>query len=104
MLNDLKNRGVNDVLFFCVDGLGGFKEAVSAVFPRAQIWRCVIHMLRNSFKYVNYSDLKKISSDFKAVYNTLNETAAFSELEGIRKNGEGNTHARTATGRIIGKM
>ena len=58
MLSDLKNRGVQDVLFFCVDGLPGFKEAINAVFPQAQIQRCVIHMLRNSFKYVNYSDLK----------------------------------------------
>ena len=52
MLNDLHNRGVKDVLFFCVDGLPGFKEAIQAVFPKAQIQRCVIHMLRNSFKYV----------------------------------------------------
>ncbi len=76
MLNDLKNRGVKDVLFFCVDGLTGFKDAISSVYPHAQIQRCVIHMLRNSFKYVNYSDLKKFSSDFKAVYNAPNETAA----------------------------
>ena len=55
MLNGLKNRGVKDVLFFCVDGLAGFKEAIGAVYPQAQIQRCVIHMLRNSFKYVNYN-------------------------------------------------
>ena len=48
MLNDLKNRGVQDVLFFCVDGLSGLKEAIGAVYPDAQIQRCVIHMLRNS--------------------------------------------------------
>ena len=76
MLNDLKNRGVKDVLFFCVDGLPGFKEAIHAVYPQAEIQRCVIHMLRNSFKYVNYNDLKKFSSDFKEVYNAPKETAA----------------------------
>ena len=81
MLNDLKNRGVKDVLCFCVDGLPGFKEAIQAVYPQAEIQRCVIHMLRTSFKYVNYNDLKKFSSDFKAVYNAPNETAALSELE-----------------------
>jgi transposase-like protein len=81
MLNDLKNRGVQDVLFFCVDGLAGFREAIQAVFPQAQIQRCIIHMLRNSFKYVNYSDLKKFSSDFKAVYNAPTESAALSELD-----------------------
>ena len=85
MLNDLKNRGVKDVLFFCVDGLAGFKEAIGAVYPQAQIQRCVIHMLRNSFKYVNYNDLKKFSSDFKAVYNAPNEEAALSELGAVRE-------------------
>ena len=88
MLNDLKNRGLKDVLFFCVDGLAGFKEAISTVYPQAQIQRCVIHMLRNSFKYVSYRDLKKFSNDFKAVYNAPNETVAYSELEGLKRNGE----------------
>ncbi len=85
MLNDLKNRGVQDVLFFCVDGLSGFREAIGAVYPDAQIQRCVIHMLRNSFKYVNYSDLKEFSSDFKSVYRAPSETSALSELETIRE-------------------
>ncbi|GFI45728.1 hypothetical protein IMSAGC019_01041 [Lachnospiraceae bacterium] len=85
MLNGLKNRGVWDVLFFCVDGLAGFKEAIGAVYPDAQIQRCVIHMLRNSFKYVNYSDRKKSSSNFKSVYNAPNESAALQELEGTRE-------------------
>ena len=87
-LNDLKNRGLKDVLFFCVDGLVGFKEAISAVYPQAQIQRCVIHTLRNSFKYINYSDLKKFSSDFKAVYNAPNESAALSGLEAVKEKWE----------------
>ena len=65
--------------------LPGFKDAIQAVFPQAQIQRCVIHMLRNSFKYVNYNDLKKFSADFKAVYNAPNESAALSELETIKE-------------------
>lgn len=85
MLNDLKNRGVQDVLFFCVDGLPGFKEAIHSVFPQAEIQRCVIHMLRNSFKYVNYNDLKKFSSDFKAVYYAPNETAGLAQLESLKE-------------------
>ena len=85
MLNDLKNRGVKDVLFFCVDGLAGFKEAINAVFPDAQIQRCVIHMLRNSFKYVSYKDLKKFASDFKNVYNAPTESAALAELELVKE-------------------
>lgn len=85
MLNDLHNRGVKDVLFFCVDRMPGFKETIQAVFPKAQIQRCVIHMLRNPFKYVGYKDLKKFASGFKAVYNAPNETAALSELENIKE-------------------
>lgn len=60
-------------------------DKISSVYPHAQIQRCVIHMLRNSFKYVNYSDLKKFSSDFKAVYNAPNETAVWSELETVKE-------------------
>lgn len=85
MLNDLKNRGLKDVLFFCVDGLAGFKEAIHAVFPDAQIQRCVIHMLRNSFKYVSYKDLKKFASDFKNIYNAPTESAALAELEMVKE-------------------
>lgn len=85
MLNDLKNRGLKDVLFFCVDGLPGFKEAINAVFPQAQIQRCVIHMLRNSFKYVSYKDLRKFASDFKNVYNAPTESMALAELEQVKE-------------------
>jgi len=85
MLNDLKNRGVEDILFCCVDGLPGFRDAIQSVFPHAEIQRCVIHMLRNSFKYVNYTDLKKFSSDFKSVYHAPTEAAALSELDLVRE-------------------
>lgn len=85
MLSDLKNRGLKEVLFFCVDGLAGFKEAIHAVFPDAQIQRCVIHMLRNSFKYVSYKDLKKFASDFKKVYNAPTQSAALAELETVKE-------------------
>lgn len=85
MLNDLKNRGVKEVLFFCVDGLTGFKEAINAVYPDAEVQRCIIHMLRNSFKYVSYKDIKKFASDFKAVYKAPTEEAALLELEGVKE-------------------
>jgi len=85
MLNDLKNRGVQDVLFFCVDGLPGFKEAIHAVYPEAEIQRCIIHMLRNSFKYISYKDLKRFAADFKAVYKAPTEDLALAELEQIKE-------------------
>ena len=104
MFNDLKNRGEKDVLFFCVDGLFCFKEAIQAVYPQAEIQRCVIHMLRNSFGYVNYNDLKKFSSDLRAVYNAPNETVVLSELENIKEKWEKNIPMQLATWKRIGKM
>lgn len=76
MLNDLKNRGAQEVLFFCVDGLTGFKEAIQAVYPQAEVQRCIIHMLRNSFKYISYKNIKKFAADFKAVYKAPTEELA----------------------------
>ena len=64
----------------------------------------MIHMLRNSFKYVNYNDLKKFSSDFKEVYNAPNETAALTELENMKEKWGRNIRMRSVTGKIIGKM
>lgn len=84
MLNDLKNRGIQDVLFFCVDGLAGFQEAIEAVFPKSQVQRCIIHMLRNSFKYISYKDLKLVAKDFKKVYRAPNEEIALAELEELK--------------------
>lgn len=80
VMNDLKNRGVQDVLLFCVDGLTGLKEAIAAAFPRAEVQRCIIHQLRNSFKYVSYKDVKAFSKDFKEVYNAINEETALEKL------------------------
>jgi len=80
VLNELKNRGVEEVLLFCVDGLTGLKEAIEAAYPRAEIQRCIIHQLRNSFKYVAYKDLKEFSRDFKEVYTAASEDAALETL------------------------
>ena len=81
VLTDLKNRGVKDVLIFSVDGLPGFKEAISASYPESIIQRCIIHQLRNTFKYVSYKDSKEIMKDFKAVYQAINEGEALSALD-----------------------
>lgn len=80
VLNDLKNRGVKDVLIFCVDGLNGFKEAINAVYPFAKIQRCIIHQLRASMKYVPYKDKKAFVADLKAVYGAVNEEVALENL------------------------
>lgn len=85
ILNDLKNRGVEDVLMFCVDGLTGIKEAIQAAFPKSEIQRCIIHQLRNSFKYISYKDLKPFSKDFKEVYTAANEEAALEALYALKE-------------------
>ena len=85
ILNDLKNRGVEDVLMFCVDGLTGIKEAIQAAFPKSEIQRCIIHQLRNSFKYISYKDLKAFSKDFKEVYTAVNEDAALEALYALKE-------------------
>lgn len=85
VLNDHKNRGVSEVLFFCVDGLSGFKEAIHAVYPQAEVQRSIIHMLRNSFKYVSYKDIKKFAADFKAVYKAPTEEMALTELSSVKE-------------------
>ncbi len=69
--NDLKNRGVEDILIACKDGLSGFSEAINTVFPRTDIQLCVIHQIRNSMKYVSYKEHKPIMADLKKVYQAL---------------------------------
>jgi len=102
ILNDLKNRGVEDVLMFCVDGLAGIKEAIQAAFPKSEIQRCIIHQLRNSFKYISYKDLKAFSKDFKEVYTAVNEDAALKLYMSLRINGVSSILSQFAVGRIIG--
>lgn len=81
VLNDLRNRGVQDILIFCVDGLNGFKEAIGAVYPFAKIQRCIIHQLRSSMKYIPYKDKKSFVADLKSVYGAVNEDVALDNLK-----------------------
>ena len=80
VLNELKSRGVKNVDLFCVDGLTGFREAISAVYPFAGIQRCIIHQIRSSSKYVSYKHIKEFMADLKLVYGALNEEAALEKL------------------------
>lgn len=81
----MKHRGVEDVLIFSVDGLTGLKEAIEAVYPKAEIQRCIIHQLGNTFKFVSYKDLKEFSKDFKEVYKAVNEEVALDKLSKIEE-------------------
>ena len=81
VLNELKNRGVQDILIVCVDGLTGFDKAIEAAYPQAEIQQCVIHQIRNSTKYVSYKDLKLLMTDLKKVYQAVDEKTALSALD-----------------------
>ncbi|GAB6169090.1 IS256 family transposase [Clostridium carnis] len=85
VLNDLKNRGVQDVLIFCVDGLNGFKEAIGATFPFAKIQRCIIHQIRSSMKYVPYKDKKAFVADLKTIYTAVTESEAMENLIDVKE-------------------
>jgi transposase-like protein len=84
VLNELKTRGVKKVDLFCVDGLSGFREAINAVYPAAQIQRCIIHQIRASSKYVSFKHIKEFMADLKKIYTSATEEAAFNELEKFR--------------------
>lgn len=81
ILNSLKNRGVEDILIACVDGLTGFTGAIEAIFPKTEIQQCIIHQIRNSTKYVSYKDIKILMADLKKVYAAIDEATALYELE-----------------------
>ena len=81
LLNELKNRGVEDILICCIDGLTGFSEAIKTVFPNAEIQQCIIHQIRNTLKYVSHKDKKKFMDELKLVYNAPNEQAGLHQLE-----------------------
>jgi putative transposase len=81
VLNDLRRRGVEDVLISCVDGPKGFPEAIEATFPQAWVQTCIVHLIRASLRYVNYRDRKKVASALRPIYTAPNAEAALSELE-----------------------
>jgi len=80
-LNDLHARGVKDILIACVDGLTGFPEAINAVTPKTDIQLCIVHMVRNSLKYVGYKERKEVAGDLKRIYQSVTEDEALFELE-----------------------
>lgn len=81
VLTDLKNRGVEDILIACVDGLKGFPEAIESTFPKAQVQLCIVHMVRNSMKFVSWKDRRQVARDLKQVYRAPTEKKAEQALE-----------------------
>jgi len=85
VLTELKNRGVKDILIACVDGLKGFPDAIAVEYPQTRIQLCIVHMVRNSLKYVSWKDYKVVTRDLKQIYQASTEDQALAELDRFGK-------------------
>ena len=81
MLTELQNRGVKDILIACVDGLKGFPDAISTAFPDTRIQLCIVHIVRNSLRYVSWKDYKSVTTDLKKIYQSTTEEEALLALD-----------------------
>ena len=88
VLNELKNRGVKDVLVICADGLSGIKEAINAAFPQTELQHCIVHQVRNTLKYVGAKNKKEFANDLKTIYHAPSEEAALKQLERVTEKWE----------------
>lgn len=86
VLEDLKKRGVEDIFIACVDGLPGFKQAISHVYPKVIVQRCIVHKIRNSVRFTSDKNRKKLCSDLRKVYSAISKEQASIELEVFEKN------------------
>ena len=83
VLNELKNRGVKDILIICADGLSGIKEAIAAAFPKTEYQRCIVHQVRNTLKYFPDKDRKAFAADLKTIYHASDEEKARLALDRV---------------------
>ena len=81
VINEIKNRGVGNIFIACVDGLKGFPEAINAIYPKTLVQCCIVHMIRNSTKYVSYKDLREVTTDLKSIYRANTEKEALRSLD-----------------------
>ena len=85
VLNDLKNRGVKDILIASVDGLTGFSDAIKSVYPHTDIQRCIIHQIRYTLSFVSYKEKKEFAKDLKEIYTSPNEETGYSALQELKE-------------------
>lgn len=83
VLNDLKNRGVEDILILCADGLSGIKESIAAAYPDTEYQRCIVHQVRNTLKRVSDKDKKAFANDLKSIYQAQNEEAGYENMQKV---------------------
>jgi len=89
VLTELKNRGVQDILIACVDGLKGFTEAIEAVYPRTEVQLCIVHLVRASLNYVPWKAQKEMAADLKTIYREATAEEAEQQLEGLEAKWKG---------------
>jgi len=89
VLTELQNRGVEDILICCVEGLSGFSEAIEAVFPQTLVQQCIVHMVRNSLNYVAWKDRKTVAKDLRAIYRAPTEAAGREALKAFAEQWDG---------------
>ncbi len=89
VLTEIQNRGVKDILIACVDGLKGFPDAINTVYPDTQIQLCIVHMVRNSMKFVPWKDYKVIAKDLKQIYQSITEEEALMALDNFAEQWDG---------------
>lgn len=85
VVTELKNRGVEDILICCFDGLNGFKEAIHSIYPKCDVQRCIIHQIRNTLKYISWKDRREFMKDLKTVYKADTKNQAEKNLEALEK-------------------
>jgi transposase-like protein len=85
ILNQIKNRGVKDILIIAVDGLKGFSEAIASAYPETEVQKCVLHQIRSSTRYISYKDIKAFTRDLKRIYRAATEELALKELDKLEK-------------------
>ena len=83
VLNDLKNRGVQDILILCADGLSGIKESIAAAYPNTEYQRCIVHQVRNTLRYVAEKDKKAFANDLKSIYHAPNEESGYERMQAV---------------------
>ena len=88
VLNELRNRGVKDILILCADGLTGIREAIAAAYPKTEYQRCIVHQVRNTLKYVADKDRKAFANDLKTIYNAPSEQAGRESLDEVTEKWE----------------
>ena len=85
VLNEFKNRGLKDILIMCADGFKGLKEAINAVYPKTEFQRCIVHLIRNTMKYVSYKDRKELAADLKLIYTASSEKETYKNLQELKE-------------------